>query len=151
MPRARAITPGVADKGRITRLQRFGHIGRHRRVVIEIGGGIEGACLRRHSSSFLQVSRQRFGGGDVLLLRAFVSAAKQDNHRRPAPREIDPVTRALMYPQFAHAFADGSDIARIAKRQTPNSRRSSPWPAGPRASRAIREDFRFADFEHGHT
>ena len=60
---------------------------------------------------------------DVLRLRAFVTAAQQDDDRASSLLEVDAVSRAMVNTQFADSLPHGLHIARKTKGEAVQSGR----------------------------
>jgi hypothetical protein len=71
-------------------------------------------------SSLLQIPCQPDGRSDVSRLCSLVAARQEDYDRRSAVREVNPVPRAVIDPQFANAFTDRPGVASASGRQTLN-------------------------------
>jgi hypothetical protein len=69
----------------------------------------------------LKLGRDSLGGLDVPVLSPLVAAAEKDDGLRAAPNEIDPISRAVVDPQFAHSFAERLRVAKQTKLMTPDS------------------------------
>src|SRR3954447_20896878 len=103
--------------------------------------------VSRDMASFLP--RQFLGGSDIPVLGALVASTEQDDHRRAALDEIDPVAGTIVDPKLADALSDRANVAGVAERQAADA------DVDPGLSLPIAElveplgiDERLADFDH---
>jgi hypothetical protein len=89
------------------------------------------------------------GAGNVAGLAAFVSTTQQNYQDVAAAGKIDPVTWAMIDPQFAKAFTDRLNIAKESDLDAGNTLLD---PFGsytiPERCQPVGEFFRLADFDH---
>jgi hypothetical protein len=98
---------------------------------------------------FLKLCRQQFRAADIAFLSALVAAAKQNDDLCSASHEIEPISRHIVDPQLAHAFADRFDVAQQARLQTDNSLGDPPLGVGvSKPGKPILEDVGLPDFDN---
>src|ERR1700759_346972 len=91
-------------------------------------------------SSALQPARQFLGSRDIRTLRALVAATQENDERVATLHEIDAIAGPVVNAHFADAASDGSDIARVAKRQAIDPCDDlCPCPDIPQISQPTRE------------
>src|ERR1700722_14267389 len=101
------------------------------------------------SSAIFPLLRQSFGPSDILVLCLFVAAAKQDDESLATPGKIDTISRTVIDPHFADAFADRRSIARVAERQAIDSDLyPRPRPYVSQVAQPFQEDRGAANFGH---
>jgi len=114
----------IGDKGRITRFQRFFHVGMYGFAAVQIFGGVVRISFRFLSCRFLlscdqlilQVRRKPLRRFDVFHLRAFIAATQQDHQGNASSRKLNTITRTIVSPEFANALSDRLNVTGISHR-----------------------------------
>jgi hypothetical protein len=93
---------------------------------------------------------------DILCLRSFIATAQEDDERLTVLRVIHAVTRTIIDPQLAHAFADTLPVASkagfqpVKTRHDARPRRGIPEVREPLSHRRLAVDsLVFADLHLG--